>query len=153
MQPHGNEKDDKDKDDNENFRGDTEENFDITINQVPANLPNPRGKGCKPDHNLSTPTLDPYHQHLDPALKTQCLYDPQRVLRAPHPPPHGPLTLKQYELQLLIMDSTTMDLVSSTITESLNSVSQNKPSLAQKELWELLERMEKRTDNFCQKLI
>ena len=53
-------------DDNENLKGDTEENLEITVEQVSANLPNPYVQGSKPSPNLTTPSLVPHHQHLDP---------------------------------------------------------------------------------------
>ena len=126
----------------------------MTAKQVSANIPNPYVQGSKTSPSLTTPTLDPHYQHLDPAEDHHCKHDPQCVLRAPHPPPPGPLTCKQYELQLFIMDSPNMDLVSSTSADpnSLDSENQDECSLEKTELLDLLEaffeRTEKKIDDF-----
>ena len=136
-------------DDNENLIGDIKEHLEITVKQVSDNLPNPNVKGSKPSPSLTTPTLVPHYQPLDPAQDHHCEHDPQCVLRAPHPPPHGPLTLKQHELQLLVMDCTTMDLVSSTRADPTraDSGNQDERSLGQSELLKLLEAFSERTEN------
>ena len=151
--------DTRNTDDNENLRGDTGEHLEISIERVSANQPNPYVQGSKSSPSLATPTLVPHHHHLDLIKDPPCEHDPQCVLRAPHLPPHGPLTLKQHELQLLVMDCTTMDLVSSTSTEptSLDSGNQDEHSLGQSELLKLLEafseRTEKKFDDFGQKFM
>ena len=119
--------------------------------------PNPAHNLPDPNIQLSNPThspaiLVPSHQHLHPVEDLHCQHDSQCVLRAPHPPPHDPLTLKQYELQLLAMDSTTVDLVSftsadptSTDPTSPDSGNQDEHSSEQTELLELLEAFSERT--------
>ena len=145
----------KNTDDNENLRGVLE----ISIEEVSANQPNPYVQGSKSSPSLATPTLVPHHQHLELVEDPPCEHDPQCVLRAPHPPPHGPLTLKQHELQLLVMDCTTMDLVSSTRADPTraDSGNQDERSLGQSELLKLLEsfseRFEKKFDVLGQKFM
>jgi hypothetical protein len=74
------------------LRGDTKEHLEITVKQVSVNLPNPFVQGSKLSPSLTTPTFVTLHQHLEPAEDHHCEHDPQCILRASHPPPHGPLT-------------------------------------------------------------
>ena len=90
---------------NQNLKPDTGEHSENVIEQVSAILPNLSLQHSNSTPNLTSPTLIPQHQDLSPVEDPHCDHDPQCVLRPTHPPPHGPPTLKQYELELLVIEN------------------------------------------------
>ena len=82
----------------------SDDNHNIHLNPTP-NLPDPNIKLSNLSSTPAILTQVPPHQHLHPVENLLCHHNPQCLLRAPHPPPHGPTTLKQYELQLLLLEN------------------------------------------------